>query len=35
MAVVTGLVALPWAMDGRSGVAFKADSVAPAKGAAA
>jgi len=35
MVAVTGLVALPWAMDGRSGVAFKADALAPAKGAAA
>lgn len=26
---VTGLVALPWAMEDRHGVAFRADSVAP------
>jgi hypothetical protein len=35
MVAVSGLVAVPWAVDGRSGVAFRADSVVPAKGGAA
>jgi hypothetical protein len=35
LVAVTGLVAVPWAMDGRSGVAFKADAVVAVKGAAA
>jgi hypothetical protein len=28
---VVGLIAVPWAIDGRSGVAFRADTVTPAK----
>lgn len=28
---VTGLIATPWAMDGRNGVAFRADSITPVK----
>jgi hypothetical protein len=31
MVRVSGLVALPWSMDGRSGVAFRAQSITPAK----
>jgi hypothetical protein len=31
---VPGLIAVPWAMEGRSGVAFRADSLAPMKPAA-
>ena len=35
MVQVVGLIAVPWAIDGRSGVAFRADSVAaPTKAAA-
>jgi hypothetical protein len=34
MVAVAGLIAVPWAMDGRSGVAFKADSVAAVKAGA-
>jgi hypothetical protein len=33
MVAVTGLVAVPWAIDGRSGVAFRADSVSAVKAA--
>ena len=32
---VVGLVATPWSMDGRSGVAFRAQSITPAKQQAA
>lgn len=28
---VVGLIAIPWAVDGRSGVAFRADSITPVK----
>ena len=28
---VSGLVAVPWAMDGRSGVAFRAQAIVPVK----
>jgi hypothetical protein len=28
------LIAVPWAIDGRSGVAFRADSISPAKAGA-
>jgi hypothetical protein len=32
---VTGLVVTPWAVDGRSGLSFRAESITPVKGAAA
>ena len=32
---VTGLVATPWTVDGRSGVAFRAESILPATSASA
>jgi hypothetical protein len=35
MVAVSGLVAVPWAVDGRSGVAFRADSVVATKQTAA
>jgi hypothetical protein len=35
MVQVSGLIAVPWAIDGRSGVAFRADSVIVAKAAGA
>jgi hypothetical protein len=34
MVHVVGLIAVPWAIDGRSGVAFRADSISPAKAGA-
>jgi hypothetical protein len=34
MVQVSGLVALPWSMEGRGGVAFRAVSITPAKAAA-
>jgi hypothetical protein len=33
LVAVSGLIALPWTVDGRSGVAFRAESIVPAKGA--
>ncbi|ARR77852.1 regulatory protein [Mycobacterium intracellulare subsp. yongonense] len=29
---VTGLVALPWSQDGRSGIAFRAETITTAEG---
>jgi hypothetical protein len=34
MVQVSGLVALPWSMEGRSGVAFRAQAIAPVKAGA-
>ncbi len=31
LVAVSGLIALPWTVDGRSGVAFRAESISPTK----
>jgi hypothetical protein len=34
LVAVSGLVALPWTVDARSGVAFRAESISPTKATA-